>query len=121
MDKLSHFKKKREPDSLDKASQESERKRVLDTVRATEMYALMSSIAIGILQIRSETCKDDPGMENLRYQRTKAKGHPSEANVMYVLQRHLFAFLEKHAKDEIPSLIRCFQFDVSCQKNKKSA
>lgn len=51
MDKLSHFKKKREPDPLEKATQECERKRVLDTVRATEMYALMSSIAIGILQI----------------------------------------------------------------------
>lgn len=102
MDKLSHFKKKREPDPLEKATQECERKRVLDTVRATEMYALMSSIAIGILQILSETCKGDPCMKNLRYQRTKANVRLSEANVMYILQRHLFAFLEKHARDEIP-------------------
>lgn len=121
MGKLSHFKKKREPDPLDAAAQESERKRVLDTVRATEMYALMSSIAIGILQILSETCRDDPCMEKLRYQRTKAKARPSEANVMYILQRHLFAFLEKHAKDEIPSLIRGFQSDGSGHKNKESA
>jgi len=121
MNKLSHFRKKQDPDPLDGVLQEQDRKRVLDTARATEMYALMSSISIGTLQILSAKCMDGSSMEGLRYQRTPAKGRPSEANIMHILQRHLFAFLEKHAKDEIPSLIRTLQSNIYDIENKKSA
>ncbi len=119
MGKLSHFKKKREAGPLEGVHQEHDRQRVLKTIRAKEMYALMSSISIGILQTLSAECTGDPCMEGMRYQRTKAKSRPSEANVMYILQMHLFAFLEKHAKDEIPSLIRGLQIDIHGAKNKK--
>lgn len=121
MGKLSHFRKKQDPDPLDGILQEQKRQRVLKTIRATEMYALMSSISIGILQTVSAKCIDNPCIEGMRYQRTKTKARPSEANIMYILQRHLFAFLEKHAKDEIPSLIRNLQTDIYDVENKKSA
>lgn len=121
MGRLNHFKKKHDPDPLEGILGEHERQRVLDTIRATEMYALMSDISIGILQALSAKCTDDPCMKGMRYQRTKAKVRPSEANIMYILQRHLFAFLEKHARDEIPSLIRNLQTDIYDVEIKKSA
>lgn len=121
MGRLNHFKKKHDPDPLEGILGEHNRQRVLDTIRATEMYALMSNISIGILQALSAKCTDEPCMKGMRYQRTKAKARPSEANIMYILQRHLFAFLEKHASDEIPSLIRNLQTDIYNVEIKRSA
>ena len=120
MNKLSHFRKKQDKDPLDNITQEHDRRRILNTIRATEMYALMAGISMGILQIISIRCTNSPFVKGLRYQRTPAKERPSEANIMYILQRHLFAFLEKHARNEIPSLIRNLQSDICVIENKKS-
>lgn len=48
MGRLNHFKKKHDPDPLEGVLGEHDRQRILDTIRATEMYALMSNISIGI-------------------------------------------------------------------------
>ena len=64
---------------------------------------------MGILQMLSADWKDKAGECRLRYQRTPGKKRPSEANVMYVLQRRILSFLEKYAEKEIASLIEQFQ------------
>lgn len=118
MQRLSHFQKKTDPDPLSSVNSDADRKRVLDTVRATEMYAAMSCIAMGIIQIISF---DDILCEGLRYQRTPAKEKPSEANVMHCLRQRIFMFLEKYAENEIPQLIQSLQMTPNDEEKPKAA
>lgn len=99
--RLNHFRKKADPDPLLSVTQENERKLVLGAVRASELYALASCVALGTLQILSRKIP----REELRYQRTPPRGRVSEANVMGYLRRHLFAFLEKERCNPIPRFI----------------
>ena len=121
MGRLSHFRKKTDPDPLEGIESEKGQERVLKTIRATEMYALLSNIAMGILQMLSADRKDKAGECRLRYQRTPGKERPSEANVMYVLQRRILSFLEKYAENEIASLIRSVQLNDSVDKDQEAA
>ena len=109
--KLNHFKKKSDPDPLSQVNDLHDRHRILQTIRATEMYALMASIAMGILQSLSIDFSNGVFKESLRYQRTPAKRNPSEANVMYCLRQRIFPLLAFHAQNEIPRLILSAQID----------
>ena len=111
MPKLNHFKKKTEPDSLSQVTDHHDRQRILATVRATELYALMASIAMGILQALSIDFSNGVFTAVLRYQRTPAKRCPSEANMMVCLRQRIFSLLAFHAQNEIPRLIRSAQSD----------
>ena len=112
--KLNHFKKKTDPDPLSSVTNPQDQKRILQTIRATEMYALMASIAMGILQSLSIDFSNGLFQEPLRYQRTPAKRMPSEANIMFCLRQHIFSLLACHAHNEIPHLILSSQsaYDV---------
>ena len=109
--KLNHFKKKSDPDPLSQVDDHHERHRILQTIRATEMYALIASIAMGILQSLSIDFSNGVFKEPLRYQRTPAKSKPSEANMMYCLRQRIFPLLAFHAQNEIPRLILSAQID----------
>ena len=103
--KLNHFKKKTDPDPLSQVQNCQDRKRILQTIRATEMYALMACIAMGILQALSIDFANGVFKQSLRYQRTSAKSKPSEANMMFCLRHCIFSLLAAHAHNEIPHLI----------------
>ena len=103
--KLNHFKKKGDPDPLTYVNDSHERERVLQTVRATELYALLASIAMGILQSLSIDVSNGVFKAILRYQRTPAKRCPSEANMMVCLRKCIFALLHIHRQNLIPRLI----------------
>ena len=111
MPKLNHFKRKTDPDPLSQVEQLSHRKRIMQTVRATEMYALMASISMGILQALSIDFSNGVFKVPLRYQRTPAKRAPSEANIMFCLRQRIFSLLAQHAENEIPRLILSAQID----------
>ncbi len=51
--RLSHYRKKTDPEPLETAVQDSDRKNVQKAVRATEMYDMISCIAMSIIQILS--------------------------------------------------------------------
>ena len=103
--RLNHFKKKTAPDPLSQVTDPYDQKRIIQTVRATQMYALMASIAMGILQALSIDFSNGLFHEPLRYQRTPAKSKPSEANMIYCLRQRIFSLLACHAHNEIPHLI----------------
>ena len=112
--RLNHFKKKTDPEPLSLVTNPQDQKRILQTIRATEMYALMASIAMGILQSLRIDFSNGLFQEPLRYQRTPAKRKPSEANIMFCLRQHIFSLLACHAHNEIPHLILSSQsaYDV---------
>lgn len=119
--KLNHFKKKSDPDPLSQVNDHHDRQCILQTIRATEMYALMSSIAMGILQSLSIDFSNGVFREPLRYQRTPAKRMPSEANVMCCLRQRIFPLLAFHAQNEIPRLILSAQIDPDAPILEKTA
>ena len=109
--KLNHFKKKSDPDPLSQVNDHHDRHRIRQTIRATEMYALMASVAMGILQSLSIDFSNGVFKVPLRYQRTPAKRMPSEANMIYCLRQRIFSLLTFHAHSEIPRLILSAQID----------
>ena len=119
--RLNHFRKKGAPDALSAVTSPQERKRILKTVRATEMYALLCSIAMGILQTLSVEFPLSAFAPFRRYQRTSSKDKPSEANLMIILRSRISFFLASHAQNEIPRLIRRLQVDFSPSDSAKTA
>ena len=119
--RLNHFRKKDAPDALSAVTSARERGRILKTVRATEMYALLCSISMGILQTLSVEFPLSSFAPFLRYQRTPPKDKPSEANLMVILRSRISLLLASHAQNEIPRLIRRFQMDFSFADSEKTA
>jgi hypothetical protein len=119
--RLNHFRKKDAPDALSAVTSARERKRILKTVRATEMYALLRSISMGILQTLSVEFPLSSFAPFLRYQRTPTKDRPSEANLMVILRSRISFLLASHARNEIPRLIRRLQMDFSPLDSVKTA
>ena len=64
-----------------------------------EMYAIIVSVAMGILQALSIDFLIFTQM--LRCQRTYAKRKPSEGNIMFCLLQHKFSLLASHALNKI--------------------
>lgn len=111
MPRLSHYRKKTAPDPLKAVTKEEEQEKMCKTVRATEMYAQMSCIAMGIIQILSTDDKCVIPAGSFRYQRTPAKTKPSEANIMDYLRRNLFGFMCLHPHSDITQIIQKLQTD----------
>ena len=107
--KLNHFRKKSDPDPLFNVTNPNDRKRIFQTIRATEMYAFCACVAMAILQAISIDFSNGVFSLPFRYQRTPAKSNPSEANMMFCLRQRIFSLLVFHAKNEIPRLISSVQ------------
>ena len=121
MPKLNHFKKKSDPDPISQVTDEHDRMRIIQSVRATEMYALLSSIAMGILRFLSIDYANGVFKEPLRYQRTPAKRNPSDANMMFCLRQRIFSFLAIYAQNEIPRLIISTQMELNSKTSHTAA
>ena len=106
MEKINHFRKASDPDPLDNVSSSEDRTHIILTVRATEVYVLMSCIAMGILQGISEDWNRYQTLGKLRYQRTPARERPSEPNIKDVLRRSFFSLLDQNPAHELTKIIR---------------
>ena len=49
MPKLNHFRKKSDPDPLKSVIEEDARTKIINALRATEMYMFASNVAMGII------------------------------------------------------------------------
>lgn len=106
VEKINLFRKATDPDPLDNVSSSEDRANIILTVRATEVYVLMSCIAMGILQGISEDWSHYQFLGKLRYQRTPARKRPSEANIKDVLHRSFFSLLDQTPAHELTQIIR---------------
>ena len=104
MPKLNHFRKKSDPDPMKSVTDEDARTKIINALRATEMYMFASNVAMGLIMIISIKFDFDPSQ--LRYQRTPAKKKPSEANVSLCLRKQLFQVLVNRDPIRIVDLIR---------------
>jgi hypothetical protein len=104
MPKLNHFRKKSDPDPLKSVIEEDARTKIINALRATEMYMFASNVAMGLIMIISIKFDFDPSQ--LRYQRTPARKKPSEANVCQYLRRQFIQVLVNGVSLRITDLIR---------------
>ena len=82
MPKLDYYRKKSEAEPLKKVTDETARKKILETVKAIEMHMALSCIAMGIVQILSVRLTGIVDSNEIRYLRTTSEGKLSEAPIM---------------------------------------
>ena len=106
MPKLNRYQKKGESAPLERVTDETARRKVLETVRAIEMHMALSCIAMGILQSLSILCLGKITSSQIRYQRTPSSGRLSEAALMHYFRKHFFRLLGKHPDLHITQIIQ---------------
>ena len=97
--------KKSEAEPLTKVTDETARKKILETVKAIEMHMALSCIAMGIIQILSVRLTGTVDANEIRYLRTPSEGKLSEATIMYYLRHHIFRLMAKSPELCITQLI----------------
>lgn len=110
MPKPNHFAKKG-TDQLSTILDGHARKKILDTVKATESFVFCATVATGILQMISLSENISDKVTELRYLRTYSSKVPSEATVMYYLRKRIFLLLAKSPKSFITKYISEKQSD----------
>lgn len=95
MPKLDYYRKQGEAEPLEKVTDETARKKILETVIAIEMHMALSCIAAGIVQIFSVRLTGTVDSNEIRYLRTPSEGKLSEATIMYYLRHHIFRLMAK--------------------------
>ena len=118
---LNRFRKKTQPLPLQSVTSPKDRERILKTVRAMELYALISSIAMGILEILSVEFDTPELRAQLRYQRTPAGDRISEANLMHYLRQRIFVFMAFQPENSITQIIRSVQKPAESEKASNAA
>ena len=105
LEKLNHFKRKSDPDPLQKVSDEKGRKIILSKLKAIEGFVLFSSIAMGLSQMLSldDSLKND--FLVCRYLRTVPRDRLSEASVMYYCRKSFFSLMLQHPDSFITRFI----------------
>lgn len=99
MPRLNRFRKKTDPDPLTLVTDPNERKRIISTLRATQMYLFIANVAIGITMMVSIMYDFDN--VQLRYQRTQTGKKPSEDNIHSYLRKWIFWNLSSEAGKSI--------------------
>lgn len=100
MPKLNRFKKKTDPDPLDRVSDPKAQKRIKLAVKAIEGFLFCSIVVTGLLQMVSLQFSGTSELSNLRYLRTRRNSVVSEATVADHLKRNIFWFL--YHQPELP-------------------
>ena len=106
MEHLSHFRSKDLPHILDSAKTPAERKAILSSIKAAEVYMQGACIAQGIAQLIS---MDTPvGGEVQRYTKKRTHTHRkvSERDVLRYLHGHKDILFAKYAGDQLIEFIR---------------
>ena len=83
MPKLSYYQKKEEPGPLEEVVEEKERSNILKTVRAIEVYMVLSCMVMRILQSLSVLMSGEFSPDRFRYQRILSKGRGLEVALMW--------------------------------------
>lgn len=91
--KLDRYRRKNSPDPLSLVKDTGERARIIRTLKATEGYVLLASIAMGIIQMLCLNYGDKLSVSSFRYLRTSSQQVMAEASMIKYLGRNLFRFM----------------------------
>ncbi len=118
--------KKGDPDPLEAVVDPNERKCILETLHATELYVFCGVVAQGIVQLIALQFSKKGNRSMLRYQRTPAGEIPSEENIMFYISKNFNDFINNNPNDFISKTITKARNRVSwdesrAQKRKECA
>jgi hypothetical protein len=105
MEKLRRFRKKDDPDIFDEITCESKRKSIIETINATERFAMLGCIALGILQILSLRIGGFEEGKKIRYLRTISNEYPSEGTMMVYVRNQINLRLGKPSRFRIMDIL----------------
>jgi hypothetical protein len=106
--KLNRRLKKDDPDPLEQVTDEDDRAKIHQTVKAIEGYVTCACIATGLLQlIALRYSEEKQGF--FRYLRTFSGNVASEATVMAYLRKHIFWWFAKNRHLPVTQIIRSKQ------------
>lgn len=111
MPRLNKYTKKHQPQPVEKITCEKQQKKIIETIDAIEGYVMLTSIALGLLQIISLNFSNDLDVSRFRYLRTKSKKIVSEATISYYLRMRIFSFIENCSEFSISKIIKKKQVD----------
>jgi hypothetical protein len=107
MPKLDHFRKSTDPDPLEAVTSPSDREKVVLAVRAVELYAALSCIAMGILQIISLSFEWNAS--DFGWQRTPTNlTRPSEECIQKYLRNRIGEKILRNHSNSIGTLLSKF-------------
>jgi len=111
--KLNRYRRKNSPDPLSQVKDEQEKRRIINTLKATEAYVLFASIAMGIVQMLCLKYEGKIKVSDYRYLRTPSHRVMSEASMMEYLRKHLFWFMAKREDLTITKIISSKQISLN--------
>lgn len=106
MPKLNRYRKKNEPQAVEQVMKTSERKRILQTIKAVEGYMMCSCIAMGMLQMLALRFSTKTSKRYFRYLRTSSKEVVSEATMMAYLRQSIFHWFARNQHLAITQIIQ---------------
>jgi hypothetical protein len=96
MPKLKKFKKKSEPDPIEKVTDKHSQNRIALALKAIEGFMFCAIVATGLLQLISLSFSGSDELANTRFLRTKRNSILSEATVADFLQKNFFTLLHRN-------------------------
>ncbi len=118
--------KKGDPDPLESVVEPNERKCILETLHATELFVFCGVVAQGIVQLIALQFSEKGDRSMLRFQRTPAGEIPSEENIREYIKNNFDNFINNNPNDFISRTIIKARNSVSwderrAQRRKESA
>ncbi len=105
MPKLDRYRRKNSPDPLLSVKDEQRKRRITNTLKATEGYVLFACIAMGITQMLCLKYEGKIPASRCRYLRTQPNSVLSEASIMAYLQKNLFRLMASRGNLTITKII----------------
>ena len=115
--KLDRYRRKSNLDPLFLVKDTSERKRIIQALKATEGYVLFASIAMGTIQLLCLKYENKISVSSFRYLRTSSHQVMSEASMVKYLSRNLFRFMVEQDRLTITKIIFSRQIPVKQAEN----
>lgn len=106
MPKLNKYKKKGEPEPIEKVIDKKSKKLIIGALKAIEGYVFCNCVAIGILQIISIKISPFIDKKLFRFIRTHSKtDYASELTISCYLRKNIFSFIRFYSGLEISQII----------------
>lgn len=105
MPKLHRYKKKSAPSELSQVTDEAERRRIMNTVEASQRFVLFSCIALGLAQMMALQPNIAKAARKRRFLRTTSENKVSEATILEYLRKNIFRFMLLRPDSEITRII----------------
>jgi len=105
MPKMSKWRKKTDPNPIDKINNKYARDNILKAVKAIEGFVFCAIVATGIMQMVSFKFSGTEELSRIRYMRTISKDILSEATMADFLRRNIFRLLSKSINLTVSRLI----------------